>query len=38
MRTNDFREEAIADHKVEEYKNKLEAFRNSKQDLIICKS
>jgi len=39
MRRNVYREETIADHKVEEYKNKLQNYwRSSKPDLIICRS
>jgi len=39
MRTNSFREEAIADHKVKEHKNKLQDYwRISKPDLTICRS
>jgi len=38
-RTNIFGEEAIADHKVEEYKDKLQDYwRSSKQNLTISKS
>jgi len=35
MMMNAFREEAITDHKVEEYKNTLQGTRSSKLDLTI---
>ena len=39
MRTSVFREEAIADHKVEEYQNILQDYwRSSKPDVTISKS
>ena len=39
MRPNAFYEEAIADQKVEEYKNTLQDYwRSSKPDLTICRS
>jgi len=39
MRTKAFREEAISDHKVEEYKNtKQDYWRCSEPDLTICRS
>jgi len=39
MRTNAFREEVIANHKVKEYTNKLQGYWKSyKPDLNICRS
>jgi len=38
MKTNAFQEEAIADHKVENYKNTLQDYGSSRPNLTICKS
>jgi len=39
VRTNAFRKEVIADHKVEQYKNKLlDYWRCSQPDVTICRS
>jgi len=39
MRTNAFREEAVADHEVEEYENALQDYwRSSKPNLTICRN
>jgi len=39
MQANDFREETVADHKAEEYRNTLQDYwRSSKPDLIIYRN